>query len=281
MANPGRRGQGQFGVFAGGLQVAHRQVGRGEHSVGGAGDRGSAALADRSMASVAVARAARLPVAISAPLGRGVPSEGYPWAWSVFGWLDGENPTVGGIAKPDALARDLAGFITALRRIDPTGGPSAGRGVPLANRDVPTRQAIERLNGIIDTETVPAIWRDAVRLPEWSGPATWSHRDLSPGNVLVSADRLSGVIDFAGVGVGDPTVDLIVAWNLLPAKARRVFRAAMGADEETWLRGRGWALSIALIQLPYYRETNPVLAANSRHVIDEVIADHKQLAGCA
>jgi hypothetical protein len=29
---------------------------------------------------------------------------------------------------------------------------------------------------------------------------------------------------------------------------------------------------VALIQLPYYRDTNPTLAANSRRVIREVLA---------
>jgi aminoglycoside phosphotransferase (APT) family kinase protein len=91
--------------------------------------------------------------------------------------------------------------------------------------------------------------------------------------VLLAGGRLTGVIDFAGAGVGDPAVDLIVAWNLLPVRVRPVFRAALAVDDDTWLRGRGWALSISLIQLPYYRDTNPALAANSRHVIREVLAD--------
>jgi hypothetical protein len=42
----------------------------------------------------------------------------------------------------------------------------------------------------------------------------------------------------------------------------------------TWLRGRGWALSVALIALPYYRDTNPVFAALAASMIDEVLADH-------
>jgi aminoglycoside phosphotransferase (APT) family kinase protein len=92
--------------------------------------------------------------------------------------------------------------------------------------------------------------------------------------VLVRDGRLSAVIDWGGTaGVGDPTVDLIVAWNLLPADVRPLFREALGVDEDTWLRGRGWALSIAIIQLPYYQHTNPVLAANSRHVLAEVLAE--------
>jgi hypothetical protein len=32
-------------------------------------------------------------------------------------------------------------------------------------------------------------------------------------------------------------------------------------------------LSIAAIQLPYYLHTNPALAANSRHVLDAIVAD--------
>ncbi len=214
-----------------------------------------------------------LPVAIPVPLGRGEPAEGYPWSWSVYGWLKGENPTVGRLADSQLLATDLAAFVAALQRLDLTDGPQAGRGVPLARRDADTRTAIEALAGMVDTDAVTAVWEAALRTPDWTGAPVWLHSDLAPGNLLMVDGRLSGVIDFAGVGVGDPAGDLPVAWNLLPAEARNVFRAALGVDDATWERGRGWALSIALIQLPYYRDTNPVLAAGARHTIAEVLAD--------
>ncbi len=92
-----------------------------------------------------------------------------------------------------------------------------------------------------------------------------------PSNLLVTDGRLGGVLDFATVGVGDPACDLIPAWNLLPASAREIFRDAVGVDSATWARGRGWALSMALVQLPYYRETNPIISANARHVLGEVL----------
>jgi aminoglycoside phosphotransferase (APT) family kinase protein len=216
--------------------------------------------------------APELPVEVPVVLGHGEPAAGYPWNWSVVRWLDGQNPIVGDIAEPLALAEDLARFSTALQRIDPAGGPPAGRGVPLATRDEPTREAIAELDGIIDTRAVTDVWEDALLIPECTGPATWVHGDLSPGNVLLRKGKLSAVIDFGGIGVGDPTVELIVAWNLLPVEARDTFRAASQVDDATWMRGRGWALSIALIQLPYYRTTNPALAANARHVIRAVLA---------
>jgi aminoglycoside phosphotransferase (APT) family kinase protein len=66
--------------------------------------------------------------------------------------------------------------------------------------------------------------------------------------------------------------ELIVAWSLLSAESREVFRAALPVDDATWARGRGWALSCSLIALPYYETTNPVMVANARHRIDEVLA---------
>lgn len=214
-----------------------------------------------------------LPVEIPVPLAKGRPAEGYPWTWGIYRWLEGENPTVDGIDDPDSLTRDVARFVEALHRIDLAGGPPAGRGVPLAMRDEPTRTAIDDLQGTIDTEAVTAVWDAALRTPAWSGPSVWVHGDLSPGNLILQGGRLTGVIDFGGLGMGVPDCDLIVAWNLLPAEARNVFRAELGVDDAMWARGRGWALSVALIQLPYYRETNPALAANARHVIREVLAD--------
>ncbi|MFE0514397.1 aminoglycoside phosphotransferase family protein [Streptomyces sp. NPDC058964] len=219
-----------------------------------------------------------LPVPTPAPLRRGRPGAGFAWPWSVYRWLDGRNPVAGAVAEPASLAGDLAGFVGALRRVDAHDGPPCPRGVPLAARDTATREAIAQLDGRVDTEAVTARWEEALAAPEHTGPPLWAHGDLSPGNVLVADRRLSAVIDFGCAGVGDPAVDLIVAWNLLPASARGVFRETVGADDAEWARGRGWALSVSLIQLPYYWETNPPLAENSRHVIREILAESAQ--GC-
>jgi aminoglycoside phosphotransferase (APT) family kinase protein len=215
-----------------------------------------------------------LPVAIPVVLGEGRPAEGYPWPWSVYRWLDGENPSRDRLADPGALAADLAAFVAALRGVQPADGPPAYRGVPLATVDAEARTAIARLHGEVDADAAGAAWEAALRAPAWPGPPVWVHVDLMPGNLLVRDGRLSGVLDFATVGVGDPACDLVVAWYLLPAGARQAFRAAVDVDAATWARGRGWALSMALVQLPYYRDTNPVVAADARHVIGEVLREH-------
>jgi aminoglycoside phosphotransferase (APT) family kinase protein len=214
-----------------------------------------------------------LTVEISVPLVRGAPAAGYPWEWSVWPWFEGENPVVGGLPDAEGLARELAAFVTALHAVDPDSGPPARRGVPLAQRDRDTRKAIAELEGMIDTKAVTAAWEAALDTPAWAGAPVWIHGDISPGNLLLREGRLAAVIDFAGIGIGDPACDLIVAWNLLPAQVRDLFRTELAVDDATWHRGRGWALSVALIQLPYYKETNPALAANARHVIHEVLAE--------
>jgi aminoglycoside phosphotransferase (APT) family kinase protein len=224
-----------------------------------------------------------LPLAIPVPLAKGTPGEGYPWHWSVYQWLDGENAAIEPITNPCAAARDLAQFIAALQRIDATGGPLPGvhnsfRGVPLATRDAETRAAIASLDDMLDTDGVTAAWDAALQVPAWHGPPVWIHGDLSPLNLLVERDRISAIIDFGCLGVGDPACDLQVVWNLLSSQTREVFRAALPLDDATWARGRGWALSVGLIALPYYQSTNPVLAAIARRAIDEALTDYKHAA---
>src|SRR5439155_23653308 len=140
----------------------------------------------------------------------------------------------GRIAAPDLLAEDLAEFIRALRRVDPTGAPPGFRGGPLTTRDAELRDWIPDLRGLVDVDAALAAWEAALEAPEWRGPSVWAHSDLTPGNLLLSQGRLSGVIDFAGSGVGDPACDLMVAWGVLPAAARSAFRAALEVDDATW-----------------------------------------------
>ncbi|AEW98521.1 putative phosphotransferase (plasmid) [Streptantibioticus cattleyicolor NRRL 8057 = DSM 46488] len=216
-----------------------------------------------------------LPTAVPEVLAAGEPAEGYPWPWSVYRWLAGDNPREGAVRQPMALARELARFVTAMRGVSLPGAPDAHRGGPLDSLDASTRSAIEALRGIpeegIDCDAVTAVWEDALREPGWSGPPVWLHADLMPGNLLVDGGRLTAVIDFGCLGVGDPACDLFPAWNLLPADARDVFRAALDVDDATWNRGRARTLSQALISLPYHRDRNPAMARNARHVIRAVL----------
>jgi aminoglycoside phosphotransferase (APT) family kinase protein len=94
--------------------------------------------------------------------------------------------------------------------------------------------------------------------------------------MLVDKGRLTAVIDFGCLGVGDPACDVMVAWKALSADTRDIFRAALSVDEATWARGRGWAVSQALMALSYYTvETNPVLVGEAKRWLTEVLADRR------
>jgi aminoglycoside phosphotransferase (APT) family kinase protein len=86
--------------------------------------------------------------------------------------------------------------------------------------------------------------------------------------------RLSAVIDFGLLAAGDPACDLMVVWTFLSSDSREAFRAALAVDEATWARGRGWALSFALIALAGYQHTDSPLVAISQHAIDEALTYH-------
>ncbi len=219
-----------------------------------------------------------LPLAVPLPLVMGEPGEGYPWHWSVYRWLEGENASMARIADPCQATMDLAHFTIALHQIDATNGPSARRGVPLIMQDAETRAAIADLHrqGVFDTDmatTATQAWEAALQASEWDLEPVWVHGDLLPGNLLVKGGRLSAVIDFAGLGVGDPACDLMIAWGLFSSESRDVFREVLGVDDATWARGRGWALSQALIFVPYYLDTNPVGVADAQRAIAEILAD--------
>ncbi len=218
--------------------------------------------------------APRLPLAIPLPVAQGMPGEGYPWHWSVYHWLAGESATLDSLADPVQAAPDLARFLIALHRADPADAPLARHAVPLTERDADTRAAIRQLDGTIDVPAVTAAWESALAAPIWDRPPVWVHGDMLPGNVLVHDGEIRAVIDFGIAGVGDPACDLTIAWSLFEGPSRDAFRAATRADDATWARGRGHALSWALIFAPYYVETNPLAVRTAFRTIAEVLADH-------
>ncbi|SCF25944.1 aminoglycoside phosphotransferase family protein [Micromonospora chokoriensis] len=217
--------------------------------------------------------AARMPVAVPEPLGLGEPGDGYPGSWAAYRFIPGETAERDRIGDLDGFARDLAGVVTALCGID-TGGrvwSGSGRGGPLADQDADVRAALAASDALTDTGALAAVW-NRCRHARRDDPADrWIHADLMPGNLLVRDGRLAAVIDLETVCVGDPAVDLMPAWNLLDAGSRETYRRALGVDDATWERGRGWALVQAINALPYYVETNPVMAAIARRTLRAVL----------
>jgi len=196
-----------------------------------------------------------VPTEIPVPVAQGQPGQGYPWFWEVHTWVEGATVPVADLDAVQA-ARDLAELVRALQRIDPAGAPP-GRGVALAQRDPEFRGWLPTFRG---DPAVVDVWERALAAPAWDGPPVWHHGDLDARNWLVRDGRVSGVIDWGAMGVGDPACDVMVAWKLHSHEARAAFRAALPTDDSTWERARGWVVSQAVAALAYYTpENNPSL----------------------
>lgn len=232
----------------------------------------------------------RLPLPIPTPLGLGRPDEGYPYPWSVYGWIEGQSlaeAPVGltpGSGDLQTVATDLATFLVALRRADPMDGPGPGehtffRGGPLSTYHEETIATIAGLGEGIDADACRAIWDTATGAgARWTGAPVWFHGDVAPGNLLVRGGRLAAVIDFGTSGVGDPACDLVVAWTLFhDDDSRAAFREVVDLDEGAWARGRGWALWKALITVAVAGDDSSPgrrgRVAAARHTLDALLTD--------
>ncbi|MDA2187246.1 aminoglycoside phosphotransferase family protein [Bacillus cereus] len=209
-----------------------------------------------------------VPLEIPVPIAQGRPNNEYPWFWEIHSWLKGETVPIEALEEIQA-ARDLAEFVLALQQVDPTGGP-LGRGIPLAQRDKDFRYWLARFNG---DPAVSAVWESALSAPPWNGPPVWHHGDLDVRNWLVRDKRISGVIDWGTIGIGDPACDVMVAWKLHSPEARDVFLDATRTDDATLARARGWVVSQAVAILAYYTpQNNPTLYNEAKSWLDLVLA---------
>ena len=217
--------------------------------------------------------AGQLPLPIPTPVARGLPDLDYPYPWSIYRWIEGVPAADAVIADETAFAVAVAEFLVALQAADATGGPEHGphnffRGGPLTTYAAETEAALAEVGDAVPVEQARAVWTDALAAT-WTGEPVWLHGDVAVGNLLVRDGRLAAVIDFGTSGVGDPACDVVIGLNRFSGSSRTAFRATLGVDDATWARARGWALWKALITLD-----DPATAAEARHAIDAVLADH-------
>ncbi len=197
--------------------------------------------------------AALLPVAIPEPRFVGAPGDRFPWPF--FG-----APLLAGVEPADAELDDdarievgagLGRFLRVLHGIeldvdlplDPLGRGDVARQLTMAREQFDTNEL----------KAASALFERAAGL----GPPTDAvlvHGDLHLRHVLVERGALSGVIDWGDGCFGDPSVDLQIAWSLLPIEARAAFFDAYGPiDDDRRLRARVLAARLCAMLAKYAR----------------------------
>lgn len=223
----------------------------------------------------------RLPQSIPIPVANGRPTEDYPLPWTICRWIPGRSLRARVPDQPEEIARQLGRFVRCLSHLDARGGPVPGehngfRGAPLKVRDARTREGISQCEKHYDPELLVACWERDAGVPEWHREPVWVHGDLSPDTLVEHEGRLAGVLDWGGLGVGDPAADLLPAWDLFETTSRSIYREQLGVDEATWRRGRGLALSLAVVALSRHRGKDSVADARASRVIEQVLLDHAE-----
>ncbi|GAP53072.1 aminoglycoside phosphotransferase family protein [Streptomyces azureus] len=208
------------------------------------------------------------------PVALGEPGAGYPLPWSVQTWLPGIVATDEDPGESVAFARDLADLIGDLRAIDTRGRAFAGtgRGGDLRSHDAWMETCFEHSEQLLDVPRLRHLWATLRELPRGTAEDMMTHGDLIPGNVLVSAGRLAGILDVGGFGPADPSLDLVSAWHLLDARPRRVLRDHLGCDDLEWERGKAWAFVQAMGLVWYYVESNPPMSRMGRRSLERIMA---------
>jgi aminoglycoside phosphotransferase (APT) family kinase protein len=224
--------------------------------------------------------AAHLPLPIPQPIAMGTPSEGYPWNWSIYKWLEGESAN--SLALSDehlaTIAEQLAKFLSEFHKFNADGAPAPGlhnwwRAAHTSVYDIDTRSLLEKLKDFIDADHARSLWQRAIN-SKWDKNPVWVHGDVASGNLLVKDNRLAAVIDFGCMGIGDPACDLTIAWTFFRGKSRDVFKENLQLDKETWARARGWALWKALYEISQLEDKSGETLARQQQIIDAVIEEN-------
>ncbi len=221
--------------------------------------------------------ALHLTVNIPVPIKMGIASKDYPYPFSIYKWLEGKSIDLLVLDDDcqEKLAFDLAKFLKVLQSIDDVDGPTPGqhnwwRGDPVGVYDKGAREQIAKLAGVIDADKAMNLWERACKT-RWNKPPVWIHGDFAIGNMLLQDGKLSAVIDFGGMALGDPACDLVIAWTFLKGKAREIFIKEIALDEDTWLRARGWALWKATFELCQIEDKNSQAERLQKTIIANIL----------
>jgi aminoglycoside phosphotransferase (APT) family kinase protein len=189
-------------------------------------------------------------------------------------WLPGVTAAEDDPGGSVAFAHDLAEFISGVRAIS-TGGRvfgGSGRGGDLRSHDGWMQTCFERSGQLLDVPRLRRIWEAMRQLPRGTAGDVMSHGDLIPGNLIVSAGRLAGILDTGDVAPADPALDLVAAWHLLEDGAREALRGDLSCGDLEWERGRAWAFEQAMGLVWYYADSNPVMSRLGRRTLDRILA---------
>jgi aminoglycoside phosphotransferase (APT) family kinase protein len=227
-----------------------------------------------------------LPAPVPVPTFVGTESELFPRPFFGHRLLSGVEPADASLtdAQRASLGVGVGRFLRALHAFATLEAADGERTLPVdPNRraEMPYRVQMtrDRLGAIEDLQ--PATRRRVEQIlteAEKLAPSTTNvllHGDLHVRHVLVEQGTLSGVIDWGDVCVGDPSIDLLFVWSVLPLEARGGFFDEYGAiDDETALRAQVLAIQLSAVLVLYARDQGlEALERETRAALERALVD--------
>ncbi|MBD2504488.1 aminoglycoside phosphotransferase family protein [Anabaena azotica FACHB-119] len=247
------------------------------------GDRLSVRLPRRQIAATLIENeqtwlpvlAKQLTLPVPAPYRIGLPTQDYPWRWSVLPWLTGVTADQ---QEPHANQVKLfAAFLRSLHTPAPTNAPkNAGRGVPLQQRAASIEERMQRLQSKthIITHKLRDIWNMALNAPI-DVEAKWLHGDLHPRNILVENGAIAGIVDWGDITSGDIATDLASIWMLFsqPNARFQALTEYANVSPATLQRALGWAIVFGVMLLDTGLIDHPIHAVMGERTLHRVCED--------
>jgi aminoglycoside phosphotransferase (APT) family kinase protein len=218
----------------------------------------------------------KLPIQIPYPIFFGEPTEAYKWPFTGYLQVSGQAPGVMVGEVRDKSATRLADFFKKLHQFpiekakelniphDRFERMNLKRRIPML---------IENLKKAADLQLLP----DAEAAFNWvqslgdfqigDAPLTLVHGDCHIRNILVNEEGvISGIIDWGDTHLGNPAIDLSLAFSFLTPSGREVFFQTYGNVEEiTKLAAKFFALYVSVILLLYGNDLrDDQLVANAK-----------------
>lgn len=216
----------------------------------------------REIAAPLIAREARvlpllaphLPLRVPVPEYVGTPEAEYPHTFAGYAIIPGETACRCEWSEHERAAQvaTLADFLRLLHRIpideetrrwaprDEFARADLKQRAPKLKERLASKTAALRpreLGALLELVDEPAAAAQPL------AQACWVHGDFYARHLICENKRLVGVIDWGDIHLGDPALDLSIAFSFLPPSARNAFRERYGGcDEATWQRARFRAL---------------------------------------
>ena len=205
----------------------------------------------------------------------GTPNECYPFHYSVYKYINGDDLFhANDDIDMNGLARDLGDFVNALHKTPCDGLLKSSRGDGLQKKNDEFMKAFNVFDEKFNKDDILILWNKLMQVPNWKSAPVTLHSDILPMNIIIKNDQLAAVIDFSYVGYGDPAVDLMPAWTIFDKETRPIFLSKTNYDTDTILRAMGWALSFAVIAMPYYKHKSHAIYSIAKKTLEEVLLDN-------